>query len=101
LAFIDEFAGKGLDYEIIGKFLIYYSPKLIPISSCPYQFYLASIMTYGSFAENYEFAAMKSTGISLQKSIIILNYFSFIIRNRKFLFFKSYYSLMESLNIII
>ena len=29
--FIDEFAGKGLDFFIVSKFLIYYSPKLIPL----------------------------------------------------------------------
>ena len=28
--FIDELAGKGLDFDTILKFLVYYSPKLIP-----------------------------------------------------------------------
>ena len=56
--FIDEFAGKGLDGEIILKFLTYYSPKLYPLVM-PLSVLLASIMTYGAFAENYEFAAMK------------------------------------------
>ncbi|MFL2587272.1 MAG: LptF/LptG family permease [Flavobacteriaceae bacterium] len=62
--FIDDLAGKGLDFETIFKFLIYYSPKLIPIV-LPLSILLASLMTFGDFAENYEFAAMKSTGISL------------------------------------
>ena len=62
--FIDDLAGKGLDFETIFKFLIYYSPKLIPIV-LPLSVLLASLMTFGDFAENYEFAAMKSTGISL------------------------------------
>ena len=67
--FIDELAGKGLDILIIGKFLIYYSPKLIPLV-LPLSVLLASLMTFGSLSENYEFAAMKSTGISLQRALL-------------------------------
>ncbi|MEK9614364.1 MAG: LptF/LptG family permease [Flavobacteriaceae bacterium] len=67
--YIDELAGKGLDIFIIGKFLLYYSPKLIPLV-LPLSVLLASLMTFGSLAENYEFAAMKSTGISLQRALL-------------------------------
>ena len=66
--FIDELAGKGLDMLIILKFLIYYSPKLIPLV-LPLSVLLASLMTFGTLSENYEFAAMKSTGISLQRAL--------------------------------
>lgn len=76
--FIDEFAGKGLDAEIILKFLTYYSPKLYPLVM-PLSVLLASIMTYGAFAENYEFAAMKSTGISLQRALLGLTIFHFFL----------------------
>ena len=76
--FIDEFAGKGIDAEIIFKFLLYYSPKLYPLV-LPLSVLLASIMTYGDFAENYEFAAMKSTGISLQRALLGLIVFHFFL----------------------
>ncbi len=76
--FIDEFAGKGLDFLIVSKFLIYYSPKLIPLV-LPLAVLLSAIMTYGEFAENYEFAAMKSTGISLKRTIIGLLIFHFFL----------------------
>lgn len=33
---------------------------------------LSSILTFGSFAENYEFAAMKASGISLQRAMLPL-----------------------------
>jgi lipopolysaccharide export system permease protein len=62
--YIDDLAGKGLDFETIFKFLIYFTPKLVPIV-LPLSILLASLMTFGNLAENYEFAAMKSTGISL------------------------------------
>lgn len=76
--FIDEFAGKGLDFFIVSKFLIYYSPKLIPLV-LPLAVLLSAIMTYGEFAENYEFAAMKSTGISLKRTMIGLLIFHFFL----------------------
>ena len=66
--FIDELAGKGLDFDTILKFLVYYSPKLIPLV-LPLSVVLASLMTFGSLAENYEFAAMKSTVISLFRAM--------------------------------
>lgn len=66
--FIDEWAGKGIDLLIVGKFLLYYSPNLIPMV-LPLTVLLASIMTFGSFAENYEFAAMKASGISLWRAM--------------------------------
>ncbi|MFL2586681.1 MAG: LptF/LptG family permease [Flavobacteriaceae bacterium] len=73
--FIDEFAGKGLDLSVLLRFLLYYSPKLIPLV-LPLTILLASIMTFGNFAERYEFAAMKSAGISLMRAmrpLIIVN----------------------------
>ena len=66
--FIEEFAGKGLDLIIIAKFLFYYSPTLVN-KVLPLTVLLSSIMTFGSFAENYEFAAMKASGISLQRAM--------------------------------
>ncbi|MGC6422999.1 MAG: LptF/LptG family permease [Flavobacteriaceae bacterium] len=66
--FVDDLAGKGLDVSIILRFLLYYSPKLVPLV-LPLSVLLASLMTYGDLAENYEFAAMKSTGISLQRAM--------------------------------
>jgi len=73
--FIDDLAGKELDAEILFKFIVYYCPKLIPLV-LPLTVLLASIMTYGDLAENYEFAAIKSSGISLfrsMKSLLIFN----------------------------
>ena len=71
--FIDDLAGKDLDIWIIGKFLLYYMPTLID-KVLPLTVLLASLLTFGTFAENYEFAAMKASGVSLQhamRSIIV------------------------------
>mgnify|MGYP003678366768 CR=1 FL=1 len=72
--YIAELAGKDLNIEVIIKFLIYVTPKLIPLV-LPLTILLSSIMVFGSFAENYEFAAMKSTGISLQRAMSGLSIF--------------------------
>nr|WP_289040667.1 LptF/LptG family permease [uncultured Zobellia sp.] len=69
--FIDDFAGKGLDMGIIGKFFFYMMPSLTE-KVLPLTVLLASILTFGTLAENYEFAAMKASGISLQRSMLSL-----------------------------
>ena len=67
--YIDELAGKGLDIFTIGKFFIYFSPKLVPLV-LPLSILLASLTTYGTLSENYEFIAMKSNGISIVRSMV-------------------------------
>ena len=62
-------------------------PRIIPMV-LPLSVLLASIMTFGNLAENYEFAAMKSSGISLQRSmrsltvfIVFLSLIAFVFAN--------------------
>lgn len=85
--FISELAGKDLDTFTIIKFLSFYAPTIVPLV-LPLSVLLAGIMTFGSFAENYEFAAMKSSGISLQRAmkwlsaaILLLSLVSFFFAN--------------------
>ncbi|MEM1260285.1 MAG: LptF/LptG family permease [Bacteroidota bacterium] len=85
--FIDDLAGKDLDIWIIGKFLFYYMPTLID-KVLPLTVLLASLLTFGAFAENYEFAAMKASGVSLQKAmrsiiafVILLGIGAFLLAN--------------------
>ena len=83
--FISELAGKDLDFIMILKFLLFKMPSIIPLV-LPLSVLLASIMTFGSLAENYEFAAMKSSGISLQRSMRTLVYFITILSIVAFFF---------------
>lgn len=85
--FIADLAGKDLDSYLIFKFLAFYSPKVVPLV-LPLSVLLASIMTFGNFAENYEFAAMKSSGISLKRAmhslaifILGLSFIAFLFAN--------------------
>jgi len=83
--YIGELAGKDLDMGIVLKFLLYFSPKLVPLV-LPLSILLTSIMTFGNFAENYEFASMKSAGISLQRAMRNLTYFIVFISLTAFFF---------------
>lgn len=72
--YISELAGKELEFEVILKFLLYVSPRIV-VLVLPLTILLVSIMVFGNFSENYEFAAMKSTGISLQRAMKSLSIF--------------------------
>ena len=67
--YVDELAGKGLDLYTIGKFFIYFSPKLVPLV-LPLSVLLASLMTYGTLSENSEFIAIKSNRISILRIMV-------------------------------
>jgi lipopolysaccharide export system permease protein len=83
--YINELAGKDLDIWIVLKFLWFVTPRLIPLV-LPLSILVTSLMVFGSFAENYEFAAMKSTGISLQRAMRSLMVFIAFLSVVAFLF---------------
>ena len=60
-------------------------PRIVPLV-LPLSVLLSSIMTFGNLAENYEFAAMKSSGISLQRAMRSLTFFIFFLSIIAFLF---------------
>jgi lipopolysaccharide export system permease protein len=85
--YISELAGKDIDLIMVLKFLIYAMPNVVPLV-LPLSVLLASIMTFGDLAENYEFAAMKSSGASLPRilryliiSMILLSIGAFFFAN--------------------
>lgn len=86
--YISELAGKELEIEIILKFLLYVSPRIV-VLVLPLTILLASIMVFGGFSENYEFAAMKSTGISLQRAMKSLSIFIVLLAVLSFFFANS------------
>ncbi|WP_396178475.1 LptF/LptG family permease [Flavobacterium sp.] len=83
--FIAELAGKDLDLILILKFLMYSMPNVVPLV-LPLSILLSSIMTFGDLSENYEFAAMKSSGVSLQRAMKSLIVFIAILSIAAFTF---------------
>jgi len=83
--FIADLAGKDLDFASIIKFIVFYMPTMVPLV-LPLSILLASIMTFGDFSENYEFAAMKSAGVSLMRILKRLGFFITILSIAAFIF---------------
>ena len=64
--YVDELAGKGLDFRILSELLYHFSLTFVP-TALPLAILLASLMTFGNMGEFSELAALKSSGISLQR----------------------------------
>jgi lipopolysaccharide export system permease protein len=64
--YIDDLVGKGLEWHVIVQLLFFTSASLVPLA-LPLAILLSSIMTMGNTAEHYELAALKASGISLQR----------------------------------
>jgi len=83
--YIDDLVGKGLSWFVIAKFMTWVTLYLIPLA-LPMAILLASIMTFGNLAENYELVAMKSSGLSLTRIIAPLAVVMLLISIGAFLF---------------
>ena len=97
----DKIAGKGISLLIILKFLGYMALMMVP-TALPIAILLSSIMALGNMAENYEFAAVKSAGISLQKFIRPLVILMLVLSFSNFLFLNYVfpYASLKSKNLI-
>jgi lipopolysaccharide export system permease protein len=89
LAF-DEIAGKGIDIFFIFKFLWYLALILTP-TALPIGILLSSIVALGNLAENYEFAAIKSAGVSLKRIIRPLVILTVFLSALNFVFLNNVY----------
>ncbi len=97
----DKIAGKGISLLIILKFLGYMALMMVP-TALPIAILLSSIMALGNMAENYEFAAVKSAGISLQRFIRPLVILMLVLSFSNFLFLNYVfpYASLKSKNLI-
>ncbi len=68
ITYLDDLIGKGLKTTDLIKLFVYAWIAIVP-QCIPLAVLLASIMSFGNMAENYELAAMKSSGLSLFKII--------------------------------
>jgi lipopolysaccharide export system permease protein len=89
LAF-DQIAGKGIDLFFILKFLWYLGLILTP-TALPIGILLSSIMALGNLSENYEMAAIKSSGVSLKRVIKPLIYLTLLLSALNFVFLNNIY----------
>ena len=72
--YIDDLIGKGLDLSQVSELMIYSIARFVPLA-LPIAVLISSVMVLGKLGENYELAALQSSGISLisiMKPIFIL-----------------------------
>ena len=82
---VDELVGKGLEINIIFKLIFYAAARFIPLA-LPIAMLIASIMTLGNMGEKNELSALKSSGISLIKTLTPLLFFAIVISYSSFLY---------------
>ncbi len=98
--YVEEFAGKDLEFAVFVKFIIYAIPTTVPLT-IPLSILLSSIMVFGDFSAHYEFAAMKSSGISLSRAMRSLSIFIVLLGIATFFFSDTVipYSYREFINL--
>jgi lipopolysaccharide export system permease protein len=86
--YIDDLVGKGLESSLIFKLVSMFSITMLPLA-LPLSLLLASCMVLGNLGENNELLALKSSGISLLRTIrlplvfvIFICFGSFYINNK-------------------
>jgi lipopolysaccharide export system permease protein len=85
ITYLDDLIGKGLRGMDLIKLFTYAWIAIIP-QCIPLAVLLASIMCFGQLAENYELAAMKSSGLSLFRIMRPLIVLIFLMAGLTFLF---------------
>ncbi len=85
--YIDDIIGKGLEWHVVTRLLIYIQADLIP-SALPLAVLISGLMTFGNLSETSEVTAMKASGISVYRIllpvfiiIIFLAFFTFYVSN--------------------
>ncbi len=98
----DDIAGKGIGLIFIFKFLFYTSLIVTP-QALPIGILLSSIMALGNLAENYEFAAAKSAGVSLHRLVRPLVVLTLFMSAINFLFLNNIYpyAMFKQKNLLI
>ena len=86
--YIDDLIGKGLTLFQVSELMIYSIARFVPLA-LPIAVLISSVMVIGKLGENYEIAALQSSGISLKK--ILQPLFLFIIIISSFSYFFSNY----------
>ena len=69
LKYFDQIMGKGLSLAVFGELITYFSISSTP-DAFPLAVLLSSIMTFGNLGEHSELTAVKSSGISLVRSLM-------------------------------
>jgi lipopolysaccharide export system permease protein len=68
LKYFDDIIGKGLGADVIGQLLFYFAIFMTPVA-LPLAVLLSSLIAFGNLGEHFELTAIKSSGISLVRTL--------------------------------
>jgi|TARA_B110000881_G_C18537109_1_gene496428 lipopolysaccharide export system permease protein len=87
LKYFDDILGKDLSVIVLLEFLFYFAVRITP-DALPLAILLSSIMTFGNLGENNELVAIKSSGVSLIRTLfplfiisVLITFFAFFSNN--------------------
>lgn len=87
LKYLDDLVGKDLGFAVILELLMYFSMNMLPVA-LPLAVLLSSLMTFGNLGEHMELTAIKTSGISLVRTLrpififaVLLSIFAFFFNN--------------------
>ncbi len=83
--YVDDLAGKGLQFKVLAELLFQFSLTFVPLS-LPLAILLAALMTFGNLGEFFEMTALKSSGVPLQRIMLPLIIFASLLAAGSFLF---------------
>ena len=87
LKYLDDLVGKDLGLAVIAELLMYFSMNMLPVA-LPLAVLLSSLMTFGNLGEHMELTAIKTSGISLVRTLVpifavtlLISVFAFFFNN--------------------
>src|SRR5690606_1003316 len=78
LKYLDDLVGKDLGMAVIAELLMYFSMNMLPVA-LPLAVLLSSLMTFGNLGEHMELTAIKTSGISLVRTLLPIFVFAVFI----------------------
>ncbi|HMP99576.1 MAG TPA: LptF/LptG family permease [Cyclobacteriaceae bacterium] len=69
LKYFDDLVGKDLGIDVFGQLLFHFAVFMTPVAM-PLAVLLSSLITFGNLGEHFELTAIKSAGISLQRTLL-------------------------------
>jgi lipopolysaccharide export system permease protein len=78
LKYFDDIIGKDLGWDVLSQLLFYFAIFMTPVAM-PLAVLLSSLITFGNLGEHFELTAIKSSGISLIRTIQPIFFFVLIL----------------------
>ncbi len=85
ITYFQDLIGKNLGFEVYFKLFSYFALNMTPMA-LPLAMLLSSLMTFGNLGEHFELTAIKSSGISLIRTLVPMLFFAFFLSIFSFFF---------------